>query len=86
MLSYNPDWVSPPGDTIVDITEERGLSLEGLAVSLGMVKKDFTQLIRGEAPITLEIASKLEQIFGVSAEFWIRLEANYQNRVENLKK
>ncbi len=32
---YAPDWVSPPGDTILDIIEERGWSQTELATRLG---------------------------------------------------
>lgn len=32
---YQPDWVSPPGDTLVDIIEERDWTQSELAQRLG---------------------------------------------------
>ncbi len=40
-LSFNPDWVSPPGDTIRDICQEKGITYDSL--------KDITPLVTWRA-------------------------------------
>lgn len=34
--AFSPDWVSPPGDTIAELQQERGLSLQELSDGLGV--------------------------------------------------
>lgn len=33
---FQPDWVSPPGDTIIDLMDEHGLSGEELSKRIGL--------------------------------------------------
>ena len=56
---FAPDWVSPPGDTILDMVEERGWTQAELAVRLGFSPKHVNQVIKGKAPLTEESALRL---------------------------
>lgn len=75
---FTPDWVSPPGDTILDLLEERDWTQAQLAERLGYTKKQISQLINGKAPITEETALKLGQVLGSTTRFWLNREANYR--------
>lgn len=75
---FQPDWLSPPGDTIADVIEERGWDQKALALRLGYTPKHISQLINGKAPITDETAVRLENVLGSSARFWMNREANYR--------
>ena len=33
---FQPDWVSPPGDTIIDLMDEHGISDEELSKKIGL--------------------------------------------------
>ena len=44
--TFSPDWVSPPGDSIVDLMEERDWSQIDLARRLGFSAKHLNQLIK----------------------------------------
>ena len=68
--TFDPDWVSPPGETIRDLLEERCWSLTEFGKKLGWEPDRVDGLLNGEASISLEIAIGLEQIFGASADFW----------------
>ena len=78
-----PDWVSPPGDTIMDILEEIKSTTEILAAALGLSPKETTSLIIGDSPITQDIANELAKFLGSTPDFWMKREENYR---ENLKK
>lgn len=67
--TFEPDWVSPPGDTIQDAIDEIGVSRAKLAQGLHLTLEQVDQLIIGEAKLTPAIAEKLEQILGESAQF-----------------
>jgi HTH-type transcriptional regulator/antitoxin HigA len=79
---FAPDWVSPPGDTIADVLEERGWTQAELARRLGYTEKHVSQLINGKATITEDTASRLERVLGSTAGFWLRKEATYRERLE----
>lgn len=76
--TFSPDWVSPPGDTILDLLEERGWKQTELAKRTGYTTKHISLLINGKAPITDETAIKLERVVGSTAHFWLSREAQYR--------
>lgn len=75
---FAPDWALPPGDTILDITEERGWTQVELAQRLGYSEKHTSQLINGKVPLTVDASQRLERVLGSTMDFWLSLEANYQ--------
>ncbi|MFB6290873.1 MAG: transcriptional regulator [Candidatus Bipolaricaulia bacterium] len=68
---YNPDWVSPPGDTVRDLLEEKDLSRQDLAERLHWSTEAVNQLISGEMPVDEKIASDLADLLGSTKEFWL---------------
>jgi HTH-type transcriptional regulator/antitoxin HigA len=81
LQTFTPDWVSPPGETIADLIEEREWSQADLAKRLGYTTKHVSLLINGKAPITEETALKLESVLGSSATFWLSREAQYRAKL-----
>lgn len=77
-MTFSPDWVSPPGDTVLDLLEEHGWSQAELAKRTGYTTKHISLLINGKAPITDETAIKLERVLGSTARFWLAREARYR--------
>jgi HTH-type transcriptional regulator / antitoxin HigA len=75
---FTPDWVSPPGDTIADLLEERDWTQVQLAERLGYTTKHISLLINGKAPIHEETALKLERVLGSTTAFWLNREAQYR--------
>jgi HTH-type transcriptional regulator/antitoxin HigA len=82
---FTPDWVSPPGDTIADVLEERNWTEELLAEKLGYSTKFINQLIKAEIPIDEEIAIKLSQVIGSTVQFWLNHEKHYQSELIRLR-
>jgi HTH-type transcriptional regulator/antitoxin HigA len=64
--TFSPDWVSLPGDTILDLLEEYGWKQTELAKRTGYTTKHISLLINGKAPITEDTAIKLERVLGSS--------------------
>lgn len=77
-IPFCPDWVSPPGDTIADLMEERGWPQAELAVRLGYTTKHVSQLINGKAAATEDTALRLERVLGGGAAFWLAREAQFR--------
>lgn len=81
LQTFCPDWISPPGDTIADIIEEREWTQTDLAKRLGYTTQHISLLINGKAPITEQTALKLETVLGSSARFWLTREAQYRAKL-----
>ena len=78
LRQFTPDWISPSGDTIEDLLEERDWTQAQLAEQMGYTIQHVSQLINGNAPITEETALTLARVLGSTAEFWITREAQYR--------
>ncbi|MDE0680093.1 MAG: helix-turn-helix domain-containing protein [Gammaproteobacteria bacterium] len=78
-VQVEPNWVSPPGDTLLDILEERGWLQIEFAERLGYTAKHVSLLIRGKASITGDTALRLERVLGGTASFWLSREAKYRD-------
>jgi transcriptional regulator with XRE-family HTH domain len=75
---FQPDYAVPPGATVKETLEAKGLSQADLAVRSGMTEKTISQIINGIAPISHETAGKLEMVLGIPARFWNARELTYR--------
>src|SRR5437660_1993430 len=78
---FAPDYVIPPGDTILDLLDEREMTQTDLARRLGVSAKHVNQIVKGSAPISADVALGLEKVLGASVSFWATREALYQARM-----
>ena len=77
-IPFSPDWVSPPGDTIADLLDERSWTQAEFAARLGASRKFVNQLVSGEASIDEATALRLERVLGSTTRFWLNREADYR--------
>ena len=75
---YTPDYALPPGETLVEVLAERGMSQAELARRAGLSAKHVNQIVLGTAALSAETALRLERVTGVPAGVWTELEADYQ--------
>lgn len=80
-----PDWVSPPGDTIIDLMEERGWNQAELSQRLGISAKHLNRLVKGKVPLSDEAALRLERVLGATVGFWLNREARYRERLARIE-
>lgn len=80
---YTPDYVSPPGETLEEILEEKEMTQVELAERTGRPQKTISEIINGKAAITPETALQLERVLGVSASFWNNRERLYREALAN---
>lgn len=84
-MSYSPDWVSPPGGTLAEILEERGMTRSQFGEMLGWDVEDVKRVIEGEKMIDGEIALTFESVLGISSIFWLNREKNYREYLKAYK-
>lgn len=75
----------PPGATIKEQLEDRGMSQKEFASRMGMSEKHISHIVHGEVQLTTDVAYKLEMALGIPAQFWLNLESIYRKKLMNIK-
>jgi len=75
---YTPDVVTHPGETLLELLENRGMSQAELAERMGRPRKTISELINGKIELTPQTAIQLERVLGIPASFWSNLERHYR--------
>ncbi|WP_150001828.1 ImmA/IrrE family metallo-endopeptidase [Iodidimonas gelatinilytica] len=83
--AFSPDWRSPPGDTILDILDERGMSIEAFSLLIDETPSFSQSLISGKARITARIALKLSEQLGSTKDFWLTREDQFRNERHSVR-
>ena len=71
----------PPGETIKEQLEFRGMKQKEFAERIGLSEKHVSALIHGDVQLTNDVAYRLEMVFGISATFWCNLESIYRENI-----
>ncbi len=66
-----------PGSGLKDDLDELGLSVAEGARALGVTRQQIYKLINGQSAVSAEMAVRLEQVIGGTADHWLRLQAAY---------
>lgn len=75
---YKPDSVTPPGETLTELLQEKGMTQAELAERTGRPKKTINEIIKGKTAITPETAIQFERVLGAPASFWNNRERTYR--------
>lgn len=77
--------LSPPGDTLLETMEAKGIKQPELALRMNRPLKTINEIIKGKAAITPETALQLQRVLGVPASFWLERERNHQLAITEIK-
>ena len=67
-----------PGSVVLsECIEPLGLTITKAAAALGVSRTTLSELVNGRRGISPEMAIRLSQVFGGSAESWITQQAQY---------
>jgi HTH-type transcriptional regulator / antitoxin HigA len=75
---YQPDVVTPPGETLQEILVAMGMTKAELADRIGRTPKHIGEIIKHGSPITPTTAMELEKVLGTPASFWNNRERRYR--------
>ena len=82
---YRPDYVSPPGETLIETIRALRMSQADLAERTGRSRKTINEIIKGKAPITPKMPLELEKVLGVPASFWNNRERRYREYLTQME-
>lgn len=73
-----------PGDILAEeFLKPMGLSQNKLANGLGVPPRRINEIVHGRRRITADTALRLGKYFGMSPEFWLGLQTDYELDVES---
>lgn len=72
---------TPPGATIKEQLNDRGMSQKEFSARMDMPEKHISRLINGDVQLTPKVAVRLETVLGVPAKFWSNLETIYREKL-----
>jgi len=73
-----------PGELIKDELKERGLTQKRLSEMTGIKASVISETINGKRSVSLNMAVALEKALGISAEFWMNLQTQYDLDVAHI--
>ncbi len=71
------DLATHPGELLAEELEVRGMTQKALAVAMQRPAQAVNEIVRGKKAITADTAVELEEVLGVSAQFWLGLQTRY---------
>ena len=72
---------TPPGATVREQLETRGMKQKEFALRMGLSEKHISRLINGQVELTQDVALRLENVLGVPANYWNNLETIYREKM-----
>jgi len=67
-----------PGEILQkEYFQEHGLTITEIAKGLGIARANLSAIVNERAGISPELAVKLSEAFGNTAQFWVNLQRNY---------
>ena len=75
-----------PGEVLREEIESRGITQTKLANEIGVRVSLLNELINGKRNFTIEYAMLIEAALGIDADFWVRMQANYDRKMAKLNK
>jgi addiction module HigA family antidote len=67
------------------ILEERGITQKWLAEEIGCAERKISEICNTKRGLSPAFAIELEKVFGISAEFWVTMQAKWELLVARQK-
>ena len=74
-----------PSELIKDELKARGMQRKELAERLGMKAPNLSRFFSAKESVTPSMALKLEDAFGISADYWMGLQLSYERDMEAIR-
>ncbi len=77
LSELTPFSATHPGEMLADELEARGIIQQEFAQQIGMQKSQLNEIIKGKRSLNAETAILLEAALGISVDFWMKAQNNY---------
>jgi HTH-type transcriptional regulator / antitoxin HigA len=83
--AFQPNWASPPGETIAAILKARAIPLHQFCALIGLGEQQTLGLLHGRHPIDPKLAIRISASVGSTPRFWIERERRFQSNLKALE-
>lgn len=66
-----------PGQLVKECLDDLGLSVAEAAAGLGITRQQLHKVVTQKSSVSPEMAYRLEQAFGGTADTWLKMQMNY---------
>jgi len=70
-----------PGEFLKETLDELGLTQAAFADALGVSPMRVSHLLRGDRPVTAEMALRLGRALGQTPQYWLNLQTTYDLKI-----
>ena len=74
-----------PGEFLRETLEEMGLTQAAFADAIGVSPMRVSHLLRGDRPVTAELALRLGRALGQTPHYWLNLQTTYDLKMAQLE-
>lgn len=74
-----------PGEFLHEILDELGLTQAAFALAIGVSPMRVSHLLKGQRPITAELALRLGKALNQTPQYWLNLQAAYDLKLAELE-
>lgn len=74
-----------PGEFLQEILEELGLTQAAFAAAIGVSPMRVSHLLKGQRPVTAELALRMGRALGQTPQYWLNLQAAYDLKVAQVE-
>lgn len=74
-----------PGELLRETLDELGLTQVAFAAALGISPMRVSHVLRGERPITAELALRLGRALGQTPQYWLNLQTSYDLKMAQVE-
>ena len=82
MISQNTKTAHPGRILLEDFLAPKGISVWHLARDLGVSVRRLFEIVQGQRAITPDMAHRLAHHFGMSARYWLDLQARFDGKID----
>lgn len=79
------EFISHPGDTLLELLEQYNISQKELALKTQTSETQINLIINGKKSISVQFAKKLENVLKPKASFWINRQNIYDEKMESIR-
>jgi len=70
-----------PGEFLREILDDMALTQAALADAIGVSPMRVSHLLKGDRPVTAELALRLGRALGQTPQYWLNLQSSYDLKV-----
>ena len=74
-----------PGEFLRETLEEMALTQSAFAEAIGVSPMRVSHLLKGDRPVTAELALRLGRALGQTPQYWLNLQTTYDLKVAQLE-